>query len=73
MGRPRKNPDEDILVATESGWITVNGQSEPVRRNVTRARRGSAIVKASPDMWRPIDVQYEVEQATAAPGERRGE
>ena len=73
MGRPRKNLDDDILVATESGWVTVGGNAEPIRRGVTRARRGSAIVKASPDMWKPIDVHYDVEQATAAPGEKRGE
>ena len=39
------------------------GQSQPIRRNVTRARRGAAIVKAAPDMWKPIDVQYDIEQA----------
>ena len=71
MGRPRKNLDQ-ILVAKESGVVVLDGQEVVVHKNITRARAGHAIVKAAPDLWEPIKVHYDVEQATAAPGERRG-
>lgn len=73
MGRPRRNPDMDILIAVESGIAHVGGEECVVRRGITRARRGHPLVAATPNWWKPIDVHYDVEQATAAPGEKRGE
>lgn len=73
MARPRRDSDDDILIATESGYVEVDGQSCIVSKGVTRARRGSAIVALTPGWWKRIDVHYDVERATAAPGEKRGE
>lgn len=72
MARPRKNPDYEILIANESGVVQVDGEECVVVRGVTRAERGAAIVKLTPDWWKPIEAHYRVEQATAAPGEQRG-
>jgi hypothetical protein len=69
----RRNPDDDVMVAVDSGIVVVDGREEFVRRGITRARRSHPIVKAAPSLWKPIDVHYDVEQMTAAPGERRGE
>jgi hypothetical protein len=73
MAQARKNRDDDIMIAVDSGVIVVDGRECQINRGHTRARRGHEIVKAAPNLWKQIDVHYEVEQATAAPGEKRGE
>lgn len=72
MGRPRRNPDDEIMVAVVSGVLQCDGEHQ-ITKGITRARRGHPIVKAAPEWWRVLDVHYEIEQATAAPGELRGE
>ena len=73
MGRPRKDPESQVLIARESGIITIDGEECVVVSGVTRAERGHPIVAATPGWWKPIRAHYRVEQATAAPGELRGE
>lgn len=73
MARPRRNPDDDIMIAVDSGVVVHDGREQIVTKGVTRARRGHQIVRANPSLWRPIDVHFDIEQATAAPGELRGE
>lgn len=72
MGRPRKTRDEDILVARTTGVVNLDGKQILLRRGVTRARAGSAVARAYPTHFKPIDVHFEIEQATDAPGEKRG-
>lgn len=72
MAGTRKTRDTDILLAVETGWVNVKGESVLVQRGVTRAHAGSDIAKAYPQFFELIDVHFPVEQATAAPGERRG-
>ena len=69
MGRPRTNP-QDVLICSATAVVNVDGQEILIKEGVTRARRGSRIVELWPTHWKPIDVHFDVEQATAAPGER---
>lgn len=71
MGRPRKHPDSEVMQAVDSGEVDVDGEKVLVHKGVTRAERGSDIVRLYPDLWEPLKVHYRVEQATAAPGESR--
>jgi hypothetical protein len=72
MARARRNPDEEILIAVDSGAVTVEGREYIVHKGITRVRAAHPLAKAMPDLFKPIDVHYDVEQATAAPGEKRG-
>ena len=60
-----------IYVATTSGMIPLEGTPRIIRKDHTRVREGHALLKIKPEWFKPIDAHYEVEQATAAPAERR--
>lgn len=62
-----------MLVATEDGHIDLDGIPHHIRRGVTRVRANHPLVKKAPNLWKPIEMTYDVEQTTAAPGEKRGE
>jgi hypothetical protein len=62
----------DILVATETFATVVDGVPISVRRGETRVRAGHPLVKGREMWFKVLDVQYDTEQATAAPGEVRG-
>jgi hypothetical protein len=65
----------EIYVAIESGVAEIKGQVYPFTKGVTRVRKGHPLLKDHGVFFQPVeeDVHYEVEQATAAPGEKRGE
>lgn len=71
MSRTRKHPDDEVMIARDSGVVVVDGVEEFVRRGISRAHRGHPIVQAAPDLWEPIGVHFAVETTTAAPGETR--
>lgn len=73
MARARRNPDNEILIAIDSGVVNVDGEMYPVTRGVTRVRAAHPLAKAAPGLFKPIEVHYDIEQATSAPGELRGE
>lgn len=62
-----------VYVATESGSVDVKGEVLTFTKGVTRAREGHPILKAVPACFELADehVHYDVEKATAAPGEKR--
>jgi hypothetical protein len=62
----------DILVATESFVAMVDGVMCTVHKGSTRVRAGHPLVKGHEMWFKVLDVQYDTEQATAAPGEVRG-
>lgn len=66
---------EQIFVASQSGSADVDGETMVFVRGVTRVREGHALLAAVPDYFVPVDeeIHYDVERATAAPGEKRGE
>jgi len=65
----------DMLVAKESfiGQLP-SGADFIAKANVTRVRSTDPAAKLWPKLFKPLDVSYPyLEQATAAPGEMRGE
>lgn len=68
-----RKAEADIYVANSSGVIRVDGVLHRYIRGRTRVRKGHALLRALPGRFDPLDVTYDVETATAAPGEKRGE
>lgn len=64
---------DEIFVAKESFTTTLDGQSIVVNKGVTRVRAGHPLLKGRMAFFEPLTVHYEIERATAGPGERRGE
>ncbi|TKG58892.1 Lsr2 family DNA-binding protein [Prauserella endophytica] len=60
-----------IYVANESAVLYAGGQQYVVHKGVTRVRDGHPLLKRNSHMFKPLDVHYDVEQATAEPGEKR--
>ena len=76
---PEPEPDGstgkgDMLVAAESFvGVLPSGADFVGTMNVTRVRSTDAAAKLWPHLFKPLEVSYpDVEQATAAPGEKRG-
>lgn len=69
---PRKRAEPDIYVATTAFSCELDGEPVVVTAG-ERIRRGHPLLRKQPDYFEPVDatVQYDVEQATAAPGELR--
>lgn len=61
----------DVYVCKESGAFEYDGDMVVVHKGVTRVRAGHPILDAHPELFEEITVHYDVEQATAAPGEKR--
>jgi hypothetical protein len=68
-----QNPD--ILVANTTCMITHDGRQVMLRRGITTVRAGHPITEGREQLFDPITVHFDrgapVEQATAAPGEKR--
>jgi hypothetical protein len=62
-----------MFVANTSGSAEVNGVSYTFHEGITRFAGDSPVVTACPLFFDPVDPAPVVEQATAAPGEKRGE
>lgn len=64
----------DVMVAIQSGSAEIDGVEVSFERDRTRVARGSALAKAQPHAFAQADegLAFEIEQATAAPGEKRG-
>lgn len=69
----RKAAEADIYVANSSGFIRVDGVVHRYIKGQTRVRAGHPLLRAAPKRFSPLEVTYDVEAATAAPGEKRGE
>lgn len=69
---PRRSKAE-VFVATMSGTCEIHGEPHVFIKGVTRVRAGHGLLKAVPDYFEPVDeaVHYDVEKATAEPGEQR--
>jgi hypothetical protein len=65
----------DIYVATQSAMLVVDGKRHFIHKDRTRVREGHPLLTRNPGMFKILDVDYDVEpaveQATAAPGEKR--
>jgi hypothetical protein len=60
-------------VAKESFVTSWDGEDRQFLAGITRVRVGHPILVGREQLFEPLRAHYEVEQATAAPGERRGE
>lgn len=70
----QKAPRGEILVARTSFIGTLeDGREISVQKGVTRVREGHPIALRWPELFTPIEVQYEIEDASAEPGRKRGE
>jgi hypothetical protein len=72
-----KRSGSDVLVAKTSFWATVGKRQVLVHQGDT-ASPGHPIVVGREEMFEPLRVKFNedpprIEQATAAPGERRGQ
>jgi hypothetical protein len=65
---------DQVYVATQSGCCEIKGELFVFVKGVTRVRGGHGLLKACPDYFEAADehVHHEIEQATKAPGEKRG-
>ncbi len=64
----------ETLVATTSGSARVKNEDYSFVEGVTRIRSDHPLAKAHPDFFTPAEDNrhYDVEEATAAPTEKRG-
>jgi hypothetical protein len=72
---PGRKRDDGIYVANTSFICDLDGVQETIHKGSTRVRGGHPLLRAHPEYFDRADVgvQFEVvEQATAAPGEKRG-
>lgn len=63
----------DVYQAKESFGVMLDGAWEAVQKG-DLVRHGHKLLKQCPDRFEPgeVFVRFDVEQATAAPGEKRG-
>lgn len=66
--------DGRIYIATETYSCVVDGTPQVIHKGVTRVREGHALLAQNPQYYELATdhVHFDVEQATAAPGEQRG-
>jgi hypothetical protein len=72
--RTTEATDGQMYVAVESGCAEIGGQTLPFVKNKTHVRSGHPLLSACPGYFVPTEerVDYEIETATQAPGEKRG-
>ena len=65
--------EPQVFIARESGVARVEGQDMVFVKNVTRVAAGHPVLKVCPDLFVPAEPHrvFRIEQATAAPGEKR--
>ncbi len=73
MTKTQAVADGQVLIATETFACTFGGADHVFQAGVTRVRAGHPILKGIEHLFKPVDAHYEIEQATAAPGEKRGQ
>ncbi len=61
-----------MLIARDSFVLHYDGSEVSILGGVTRVRSGHPMLKGVEHLFEPMTVHYDIEQATAAPGERRG-
>lgn len=71
---PARKPRGDVFIAKTTGDATYKGETLHFISGVTRVRAGHWLVTRYGAFFEPLGdhVHYDVESATAAPGEKRG-
>jgi hypothetical protein len=63
----------EIYEAIDSGTVQLqDGSQHVIIKERTRMHRDDPVRLAVPHMFKPLTVEYGVESATSAPGEKRG-
>ena len=62
----------EMYVARETFYAVLDGEQIMVRKGRDLVRSGHPLLSLYPGMFKPAHVRFAVEQATAAPGEKRG-
>lgn len=70
-GRKSESPPE-IYVARSSGVVKIDGQLHNYYAGTTRVRAGHPLIKAVPGGFVPLELDYDVEDASNTPGRKRG-
>jgi hypothetical protein len=63
----------EMYVATVTFYVVIDGKQTMVKKGRDLVRAGHPLLERYPDNFKPVHVRFDVEQATAAPGEKRGE
>lgn len=64
--------DGEMYVAKTTFYAVIDGQRTMVKKGRDLVRAGHPLLDRFPDKFKPATVRFDVEQATAAPGEKRG-
>ena len=71
MAGKKKAPE--IYVARSSGVVRIDGKLHNYYGGSTRVRAGHPLLKAAPNAFVLMQLDYEVEDATKNPGRKRGQ
>jgi len=63
----------EMYVAKETFFVVLDGKRTIVAKDRDLVRAGHKLLRLYPDKFKLAPVRFDVEQATAAPGEKRGE
>ena len=66
-----RTKEAEVYVARSTGVVKIDGLIHRYIAGRTRIRAGHPLLRALPDAFMPMELDYEVEQATA--GEKRGD
>lgn len=67
----QEKTEDRLWVAIDDGVSFVDGEMMPYKRGVTRVREGHPLLSANPGAFKRLEAHYDVETATAGPGEAR--
>jgi hypothetical protein len=62
---------DDIYVAKDSAVLFADGRQYVVHKGRTRVRADHPLLRRNGHLFKPLDVDFDVEDASAAPGEKR--
>lgn len=68
----KKELGREVYVPVDSFTASVDGVDMPFVKDHTRVREGHPVLAKYGHLFEKIRVHYDVESATAAPGEKRG-
>ena len=66
-----KKSGSTIYVARDSFLTIVDGVEVMISKGKTRVREGHPLLSGREDLFEPMTVDYDIEQASSAPGEKR--
>lgn len=72
-GNMARSKTADVYEAAETFVVEIDGVPTYVEKGKTRVHKSSAVYRSNPHLFVPLEVEVpDIEQATDAPGERRG-